>query len=419
MQILHFSWAFGAFVAPLIAKHFIQEEANDSELSYNMTCSDILINSSLPRDSTTTKAPTGSCLLANLDCFGLFTRACNNLTQISLMETEELNLANFNCTTASDKEPSSQFTYAYLIAASLLLPSLVAFIYYAVRREYFGKCCAKQTLTQEETTSQAKAEEIQNGQPSKYPLCYIIVLFSLIFSFMFLYVGLEAGFGSLIFTVAVKGELCFPKSSAALLQAVYWGNFAFTRLISVTLALLKVRASIMMVGNLFGSFVASLIMTFYIHNSTAIWIGSAVLGMSFASIFPTVMTWMSENATATGKATAVVVTAGSLGDITLPAAMGLLVAKVSPDSLIYVTFVGVIVSAGIAAAMFLTACLQRRRQDRNETLYKRLDRTALEDSTDGCSVNGATGITNDVGNLDSEAKDLTELEDTGIRTTVL
>jgi FHS family Na+ dependent glucose MFS transporter 1 len=117
----------------------------------------------------------------------------------------------------------------------------------------------------------------------------------------------------------------------------------------------------MITGNLFGSFVASLIMTFYVHNAFAIWIGSAVLGMSYASIFPTVMTWMSENAKATGKATAVLITAGTVGDIFLPAVLGVMVAKVSPDSLIYFTFTGVIISAASASVMFLTACLQKRR----------------------------------------------------------
>ena len=113
----------------------------------------------------------------------------------------------------------------------------------------------------------------------------------------------------------------------------------------------------MIAGNLFGSFIASLIITFYIHNALAIWIGSAVLGMSYAS---TAMTWMSENAKAMGKATAVLVTAGTVGDIILPAVMGAMVAKVSPDSLIYFTIIGVIISAATAAVMFLTACLQKR-----------------------------------------------------------
>ena len=372
MQVLHFSWSFGAFVAPLIAKHFIREIPDDENYDThhsNLTCSDIWTNISVMTEST---LATPTALGIDLDCFLEFTEACKNLTNSSYsyvtdIEFEEPILADFNCTmtTSPSLEAPTDFMFAYFVAASLFLPSLVAFIFYAVRRECLGKCCSKLEITRRQSELKeiqkmdASSSEEEFGKPS---LGYTILFFSLLFCFMFLYVGLEAGFGSLIFTVAVKGKLGFSKSTAAVLQSVYWGTFSFTRMISITCALFSVRASIMITGNLFGSFVASLIMTFYIHNSLAIWIGSAVLGMSYASIFPTAMTWMSENAKATGKATAVLVTAGTVGDITLPAVMGALVAKVSPDSLIYFTFIGVIISAATAAVMFLTACLQKRKQ---------------------------------------------------------
>ena len=391
MQILHFSWAFGAFIAPLIAKRFIQEQQDAQILpGYNLTCLELPTATQIPSSVT------------NLECFQSFNEMCND-------SDVELNFVDFNCTANSDIEPSSQFIYAYFITASLYLPSLTAFMYYAVRREWVQRCCFKKTLAQEtespsdsEPSTPDKASESSNNT---YPLVYVIILFTLIFCFMFLYVGLEAGFGSLIFTVAVTGQLGFSKSTAAVLQSVYWGTFSFTRLVSVTLAVLKVRASIMIMGNLFGSFVACLIMTFYIHNALAIWIGSAVLGMSYASIFPTMMTWMSENAKATGKATAVLVTGGMLGDITIPATLAALIAKVNPDTLIYVTFGGVIVSAGIAGCMFLTACVQKRRQRDGQARYKRLTRLPLEDFTETNETNNHYCVSDDtdhIGDLNSE-----------------
>ena len=367
MQILHFSWSFGAFIAPLIAKHFIREISDNEnyDAMYNLTCSDIWMNSSTVTVATTAATPTAPGV--DSDCFLVFIEACTDLANSSYYYIDEPNLADYNCTmtTSPTSEAPTDFKFAYFIAASLFLPSLVAFLFYAIRRECFGKCCSKLAITRRQSElkgmqkmDDATPEEEEFGKP---PLCFTILLFSQLFCFMFLYVGLEAGFGSLIFTVAVTGQLGFSKSTAAVLQSVYWGTFCFTRMISVTCAFFGVRASIMIMGNLFGSFVAALIMTFYIHNALAIWIGSAVLGMSYASIFPTAMTWMSENAKATGKATAVLVTAGTVGDITLPAVMGVMVAKVSPESLIYFTFIGVIISAASAAVMFLTACLQKRR----------------------------------------------------------
>ena len=102
-------------------------------------------------------------------------------------------------------------------------------------------------------------------------------------------------------------------------------------LFSVTLALLKVRASVMITMNLSGSLLAATIMVFF----PQIWLGAAILGASYASIYPTTMVWLGQNVEATGRATSVVVTGGTLGDTILPAVVGALIAHVSPDSLIY------------------------------------------------------------------------------------
>ena len=300
MQVLHFSWSFGAFVAPLIAKQFIRETTENTD--FNGTCADVWTNVSTPSSSCTGSVAVPSVLD---DCFLLFTEVCENLTDSSLTESEDFSYANMNCTSTTPTDPPTDFKYAYFIAASLYLPSLIAFIYYSIQRECIGRWYTKLKVTRRKSEQPAvknaevlSTEAQETNQP---PLYYTIVLFTLLFCFMFLYVGLEAGYGSLIFTVAVTGKLCFPKATAAILQSVYWGTFCFTRLFSVIFAISQVRASIMIAGNLFGSFVASLIMIFYVDNATAIWIASAVLGMSYASIFPTVMTWMSENAKATGK----------------------------------------------------------------------------------------------------------------------
>ena len=54
---------------------------------------------------------------------------------------------------------------------------------------------------------------------------------------------------------------------------------------------------------------------------------------------PTSMAWMSE---AMGTATAVLVMGAVLGNLSIPAIIGVLIAKVSPDALFYLTFIGVI-----------------------------------------------------------------------------
>lgn len=190
---------------------------------------------------------------------------------------------------------------------------------------------------------------------------YKFGMVTLLALFMLVYVGLEVAYGSWIFTVVVTGFLDFRKSQGTVIQSLFWGTFAFTRLFSVVLAFLNVKPSVMLTGNLTGSLIASVIMVSFPHNATAIWLASAVLGMSYASIYPTTVTWMSEAVDTTGLAASILVTGGVIGDISIPAAVGGLISKVSPDALFYATFVGIIISASLVVLLFSLAYLHKRR----------------------------------------------------------
>jgi len=384
MQVLHFSFALGAFIAPLIAKQFISEDASATE------------------DFTSTMAPT----LANFTTYThLTTGSINN--------------------TLPDDTPSTRFRVAYWIVSATYLPTLAAYLYFAIKFDFLRDQKVKspptlnvaseddnkgeekeeferrekhqvkefemETMTmeeephkkvdkssepeasEEESSSEKeelifvkKAPETNKVSPSNIERAilsskatlltrYRYTILLLIALFLFVYVGLEVAYGSLIFTATVIGTLQFSKDSASLIQAFFWGLFAFGRLFSIALVLFKVRSSVMITMNLAGSLVASLIMIIFVHSSPAIWLASVVLGASYSSIYPTAMTWMSENMEATGLATAVLITGGVLGDIILPAIVGALIAAVSPDMLFYLTFVGVVISSAFAGGMFLTA----------------------------------------------------------------
>lgn len=365
MQLLHFSFAFGAFMAPLIAKQFISVQQDTSNSTAIMPVTN---GSSWAHGS-------GDSIMRN---------------------TSDTNIDD------------SQFRIAFWISSSMFIPTLLAFIFYTIRYDIM-RHFSKKTVTITNPSNSATTvfnnvfdeenddDEIEPGEVDEQgqlsqlvfredgpdlqasaspdsnvssdktknqPLYFRALILILLCNFMFLYVGLEVAYGSWIFTVAVTGSLELSKSQGTVIQSLFWGMFAFARLFSVLLALLNVKASVMMAGNLTGSMVASIIMISFPHNAPAIWLASAVLGMSYASIYPTGVTWMSETIEATGKATSVMVTGGIVGDITVPAAVGGLIAKTSPDALFYATFVGVTVCSGIVALMFLTANIHKKRQDR-------------------------------------------------------
>ena len=359
MQILHFAFAFGAFVAPLIAKQFISEDdASGSGSGSNVTWS-------------------GS---------GGYTSATTDDGQ------------------TSNSSGDTRFRIAYWISAAIFIPTLLAYAYYAVKCDILGYVRRRRlgaTLpvsTGNHTTANGgpvgetgggkadadaeralkeyspEDEDAPHSMRSKKGFLksvtrLAVFRFSIVLMlgvFMLIYVGLEAGYGSLIFTVVVTGPLGFSKPMGTIIQSLYWGTFAFTRLLSVLLALFSVKSSVMIAGNLSGSLIAAIIMVSAPHNATAIWLASAVLGMSYASIFPTVMTWMSETIAASGIATSILVTGGALGDISIPAAMAALVTKVTPDAIFYMTFVGVVFSASLFALLFFLAHLYKKREGRED-----------------------------------------------------
>ena len=291
MQFIHFSFAFGAFIAPLVAKPFLQEETeldplllNSTNQTSNVTCS-FLNQSSLPQE-----------------CHDLYLTECSNSSD---MNTETFIstdlLAEVNCTIGNQLVDTLYFAWAYCICALPLAVACFPFLYFALRYElaHLGCCCCscfrnkKQavyvSLAETSDSSPAgqenpatasneeeKEEEEEEGEEEKgsvttaenvaqttnnnnnnsssnkkQPFWHKIVIYILLFCFMFCYVGLETAFGSLVLTFAVRG-LDFSKQRAAYLTSVFWGTFAFARFFAVVLALLKVRPAFMMVANVTG-----------------------------------------------------------------------------------------------------------------------------------------------------------------------
>ena len=283
-------------------------------------------------------------------CMDAVTEACNK-TSTDVINIY-YNIAS-NCTVITEAENfTSQFGWAYWISAMILIIPLLAFIYFAVRYNITDYCNRKKGISQEEETTEDTDDQVLFKDLSVTyansreftPRTYKYPAFIFLFCFMLCYIGSEHSYGSLVFTYVVKGRLQFDKQTAATLTAVFCGLFAFAKNFSVILALLKVRSSVMMTMNVSGSAVAILILLILPHNHIAIWITSALLGASFASIYPTTMTWVSEHLPVSGKTTAAIVTGGNLGDILIPSGIAALVGNVNPEYFVYCIFVLIVLS---------------------------------------------------------------------------
>ena len=412
MQFLHASFAFGAFIAPLIAKPFIQD-IGENEDNYN-TSLVFSIFCDIGNETTLCNETTSS---VECVCVDTIVEACNGTVSEVVDIFYDDMYTNESCTlitVAVAEDVTLRFGWAYWISAIFLLIPFLAFIYFAIK--YDLRCDLANSVQvqmsqeseedemnlieeSENVTSEANLAEGASEDSSKdeldthtsqdnnetssssadnifTPKTYGYPAFFILFCFMLCYVGSEVSYGSLVFTYAVEGQLQFGKQAAANVTAIFWGFFAFTRLFSVILALFKVRASIMMSMNISGSLIAIFILVVLPHNHIAIWIVSALLGASFASIYPTTMTWLSEHLPITGKATSVVVAGGNLGDILVPSAIAALVGNVNTDSFVYSIFSLIVTSTILIAVLFImTAIYQRRHRSHSKTskTYHKLD----------------------------------------------
>lgn len=382
MQLLHAAFAIGAFTAPLIAKPFIQDIA-DTEDDYNTS---LVFNVSCSNENFTETMFCDDIDSLGCACIDAITEACNTTSDdvVDIYYDMYGNASNCTVITQTDEHFASQFGWAYWISAMCLVPPLPAFVYFAIRYNIANYWKERLKVSQGENhlefaenvddqdtfgDSKDNCNTVSDRETSTTTFTlktYKIPAFVILFCFMFSYVGSEVSYGSLVFTYAVKGKLQFNKQTAATLTAVFWGPFAFARLFSIILALLKVRASVMMTMNVSGSVIAILILIVLPHNNIAIWITSCLLGASFASIFPTTMTWLSEHLPVSGKATAVVVAGGNLGDILIPSAIAALIGNVSPDSFVYSIFTFVVLSTVLVALLFAVTFIYQRRHKLQE-----------------------------------------------------
>lgn len=269
MQALHFVFAFGALVAPLLAQPFLQD-SGQSLNNNNFTNSSALNATPITRDICKTLNPTS--------------------------------------------HKTMPVTWAYWIGSVPLAITFVGFLIFV-----FSKACSLQE------------SEIQEEDPSKAKqgsLIYRMVILSLFSLFLLLYVGFEVAYGGYIFTFGRTARPTLDEDTAAFLTSAFWGSFAFGRLASVPVARF-LKPTHMLGIDMVGFLVASMVLLSQIKDgdckasdSTKLWLGTVLLGLSMASVFPTSISWAEYFMNVSGRTASVLVVASSCGEMLIPLAVG-------------------------------------------------------------------------------------------------
>lgn len=145
-------------------------------------------------------------------------------------------------------------------------------------------------------------------------------LIFLIATFLFLYVGAEVSFGGWIYSYAMALKLT-TETHAAYLTSGFWGALTLGRLLGIPIVA-KARYGVVLLADV-ACCVLSVGLILLIPNSFAVVIAGTIgVGLSMASIFPTLLSYSGTRLKSTGHATGRFVMGASLGAMTLPLLIG-------------------------------------------------------------------------------------------------
>lgn len=297
MQALHFSFALGAFLAPLLAKLALGTAVsaeNHTEADLNHSA----LNQSSEADSES--------------LFGV---------------PDNMNLL---------------WAYA-VIGAYMFIVSIFLFALFL-----------KKGSRREKAKSSA-----QRSRRAKYHNA----LLCLLFLFFFFYVGAEVTYGSYIFSFAIT-HAGMTESEAAGLNSIFWGTFAAVRGLAIFFATCLQPGTMIVLSNI-ASVASSLFLVLFDKSPTCLWAATSVYGASMATTFPSGISWIEQYTTIHGKAAAFFVVGAALGEMAIPAVIGILQGEYPDLPVVLYTSLGAAVATAVLfPVMYKLATLPLGRQQK-------------------------------------------------------
>lgn len=205
-----------------------------------------------------------------------------------------------------------------------------------------------------EPPKEAHVEEAVPAPFSPVPVLLVVIMF-------LLYVGLELGFGNWIYTYTITlglGDI----TAAAYLNGVFWGSFTLGRLLGVWIST-RLRARTILLVDILGCAVSIGVIMLWKDSRPALWIGTIGLGISMASVFPTLIILAGERMRITGTITGWFLVGSGTGGMLLPWLLGQIFARTGPGAMTTVLFVDL-----IGILIFLLIFLVRKTEPLPDTV---------------------------------------------------
>lgn len=184
------------------------------------------------------------------------------------------------------------------------------------------------------------------------------LLIFLIALFLFLYVGAEVGFAGWIFTYATKLQLSDARM-AAYLTSLFWGSLTIGRVLTIPAAA-RVRPRKILMLSLAGSILSLAVMLLKPSSTAVTYVGTTILGLSMASIFPATLSFAGNRMKLTGRVTGWFVFGASAGSMLIPLIAGQAFAAFGPQVIMIVFITMLLTAVGVFACMIRHSPAQER-----------------------------------------------------------
>jgi MFS transporter, FHS family, Na+ dependent glucose transporter 1 len=152
-----------------------------------------------------------------------------------------------------------------------------------------------------------------------------------------LYVGGEVGYGSWIYTYAFTLDFGTEVTSNYLVSA-FWGFFTLGRLFGVWIST-RAKPITILSFDFAGCLVSLGLILLFQESAAILWIGTILLGISQASIFPTYLNFAEERMHVTGTMTGLFLVGAGIGGMILPWLIGQAFVQIGAGAMIGLIFI--------------------------------------------------------------------------------
>ncbi|CAL1291789.1 unnamed protein product [Larinioides sclopetarius] len=242
---------------------------------------------------------------------------------------------SFNSTNKSDSFEIPPLTYAYSIIGGIgFLVSISFLVVCTIAPLEVG-------INKNETTEIKQRSYI-----------FVTIIVILTFPLLFVITGLEAGYAQMLATYSVKGPPHLTPVIGSYLTSTFWGAFTISSFFCIFFAIKYSSLTIIIFDLIVFSAGTVVLLFLATTREWALWLATVLLGMGFASLYASVISWVERYINITNKIIGILATGGALGEMAIPYTISYFLEK-TPEVLSYIVTASCVFSILLTAILYL------------------------------------------------------------------